>query len=80
MNHKNIKKRCFEILIRFKKKRIPFLPFFSVKKQTNGYFPKIQCFKVNNMKAIQFDHEESENRGPKVPWFILKASRPKTPK
>ena len=46
----------------------------------NLYFPKIVCFKVNSVKPNQLDHEESENRGPKVPWFILKAPRTKNPK
>ena len=32
------------------------------------------------MKSVQFDHEESENRGPKVPWFILKDTKSKYPK
>ena len=36
--------------------------------------------KVNCMRSLQFDHEESENRGHKIPWFILKAPGPKNPK
>ena len=77
MNHKNIKNRYFKNRFRLKKNRFRFFPF---KNEKTDIFQKSYVLRVNCMKPIQFDQEESENRGTKVPWFILQAPKPKNPK